>query len=328
MKDKITCGVVRDLIPLVADEVCGEESREAVEEHVKTCESCLKALSDARAAMPAPVTDEKAAKGFKKALKKEGRRFRLWQIAAAVLAAVVLIVCTEITAHSEILYNIDTAVPIAWMKDAHLVRTEQGAILLQFTPDEAYRHFFGGCAMNGVWDEKYQQVTAYQYTFDYPWLAKLLNRDFNNEKYTARYAYVDQYVIRLSNGDWAFAAMNALCVNYVWQEGRIWAASDWSLTQEEIKALLAEGVPVDGNTEVVKYNDPWPEGVKMELKGPNDVVTLYQVGDDIPLCDAETQEKFDLLSKNNAYYFHAPGEVIHYRDTDGENRTIEYVIQR
>ena len=325
---KNDCNLIRDLMPLVIDRVASDESREAVEEHVKTCESCLKALSDARAATPAPVTDEKAAKGFKKALKKEGRRFRLWQIAAAVLAAVVLIVCTEITAHSEILYNIDTAVPIAWMKDAHLVRTEQGAILLQFTPDEAYRHFFGGCAMNSVWDEKYQQVTAYQYTFDYPWLAKLLNRDFNNEKFTARYAYVDQYVIRLSNGDWAFAAMNALCVNYVWQEGRIWAASDWSLTQEEIKALLAEGVPVDGNTEVVKYNDPWPEGVKMELKGPNDVVTLYQVGDDIPLCDAETQEKFDLLSKNNAYYFHAPGEVIHYLDTDGESRTIEYVIQR
>ncbi len=156
MKDKITCGVVRDLIPLVADEVCGEESRAAVEEHVKTCESCAKALSDARAATPAPVTDEKAAKGFKKALKKEGRRFRLWQIAAAVLAAVLMIVCTGIVAHSEILYNIDTAVPIAWMKDAHLVRTEQGAILLQFTPDEAYRHFFGGCAMNSVWDEKYQ----------------------------------------------------------------------------------------------------------------------------------------------------------------------------
>ena len=66
----------------------------------------------------------------------------------------------------------------------------------------------------------------------------------------------------------------------------------------------------------------------MELKGPNDVVTLYQVGDDIPLCDEETQEKFDLLSKNNAYYFHAPGEVIQYRDTDGESRIIEYVIQR
>ena len=66
------------------------------------------------------------------------------------------------------------------------------------------------------------------------------------------------------------------------------------------------------------------------LHGTNDVVIYGAVdaGDDIPLCDAETQEKFDLLSKNNAYYFHAPGEVIQYRDTDGESRIIEYVIQR
>ncbi len=328
MNDKITCGVVRDLIPLVADEVCGEESRLAVEEHVKTCDSCARALSDARAAMPAPVTDEKAAKGFRQALKKEGRRFRLWRLAAAVLAAVVLIGCVGVITHPEILYNINTAVPVAWMQNAHLVRTEQGAILLQFTPDEKYRHYFGGYAMNSVWDEKHKQVTAYQYSLDYPWLAKLLNRDFDNGKYTARYAFADHYVIRLSNGDWAFAVMDATHVNYVWREGRVWSVSEGKLTQEDIENLLSEGVPVDGNTEIAKYADPWPEDVKMQLKGPDGLVTLYQAGDDIPLCDAETQEKFNILAENFPYYFHAPGDVIRYRDTNGESWNIEYVITR
>lgn len=37
---KITCDMCMDLIPLVKDGVASEDSRKAVEEHVKTCESC------------------------------------------------------------------------------------------------------------------------------------------------------------------------------------------------------------------------------------------------------------------------------------------------
>lgn len=329
MNDKITCGVVRDLIPLVADDVCGEESRQAVEEHVKTCDACAQALRDATAAVPAPkIAQDKAAKGFKKAMKKEGRRIRLWKILAAALAAVVLIGCVGVVSHPEILYNIDTTVPVAWMQNARLVRTEQGAILLQFTPDPQYRHYFGGYAMDSVWDEKNQEVTAYQYSLDYPWLAKLLNRDFDNGKYTARYAYADYHVIRLSNGDWAFAFMDATEVRYIWRDGRIWLFSTAGLTQADIERLLSEGVPVDGNTMIVKYTDPWPDDAKMELKGPDGTVTLYQAGDDIPLCDGETQEKFDLLTANFSYYFHAPGTVIRYRDINSESWNIEFVIER
>ena len=328
MDDKITCGIVRDLIPLVADDVCGEESRKAVEEHVESCTSCAQALRDARAAVPAPAAHEEAARGFRNAMKREGRRFRLWKIVAAVLTAVVLIGCVGVISHPEILYNIDTAVPVSWMNNAHLVRTEQGAILLQFTPDAQYRHLFGGYAMHSVWDNQQKKVTAYQYSLDYPWLAKLLNRDFDAGKYTARYAFADHYVIRLENGDWAFALMGATQVVYTWRDGRIWSFSAMSLTQEDIEELLAAGVPVDGNTEMVKYTDPWPEDVKMQLTGPDGLVMLYQVGDEIPLCDAETQAEFDRLAESFAYYFHAPGEVIRYNDINGESRKIEFRIER
>lgn len=36
----ISCGICRDLLPLVRDGVAGEESRAAVEAHVARCESC------------------------------------------------------------------------------------------------------------------------------------------------------------------------------------------------------------------------------------------------------------------------------------------------
>lgn len=37
---KLTCNIVRDLIPLYEDKVCSEDSRAGVEEHLKQCEAC------------------------------------------------------------------------------------------------------------------------------------------------------------------------------------------------------------------------------------------------------------------------------------------------
>lgn len=37
---KYSCNLIRDLIPLYCDEICSEESREAVEAHMEECEEC------------------------------------------------------------------------------------------------------------------------------------------------------------------------------------------------------------------------------------------------------------------------------------------------
>ncbi len=37
---KLNCNVIRDLLPLYADQICSEESRELVEEHLAECEDC------------------------------------------------------------------------------------------------------------------------------------------------------------------------------------------------------------------------------------------------------------------------------------------------
>jgi len=41
---KLSCAVIRDLLPLYYDDVCSEESREIIEEHIKTCEACRSEL--------------------------------------------------------------------------------------------------------------------------------------------------------------------------------------------------------------------------------------------------------------------------------------------
>ena len=39
---KLSCGVIRDLLPLYAENLAGEESRQLVEEHLADCEACRK----------------------------------------------------------------------------------------------------------------------------------------------------------------------------------------------------------------------------------------------------------------------------------------------
>ena len=37
---KLNCNVIRDLLPLYADQICSEESRGLVEEHLTDCSDC------------------------------------------------------------------------------------------------------------------------------------------------------------------------------------------------------------------------------------------------------------------------------------------------
>ena len=50
MKNDLGCGVARDLMPLYAEGLAGEESREALERHTAQCPDCAARL----AAMTAP----------------------------------------------------------------------------------------------------------------------------------------------------------------------------------------------------------------------------------------------------------------------------------
>ena len=67
MKD---CGIVKDLMPLVAENMASEESTAFVKNHLETCADCKKAFED----MKAPVKTEPAApiKTVKRTVKRRG----------------------------------------------------------------------------------------------------------------------------------------------------------------------------------------------------------------------------------------------------------------
>ena len=51
MKNDLTCGVVRDLLPSYVENLLGEESKEAVDRHLETCPECR----ERKEAMAAPA---------------------------------------------------------------------------------------------------------------------------------------------------------------------------------------------------------------------------------------------------------------------------------
>ena len=95
----MNCEIVRDLLPLYEDGLCSEESRKAVEEHLKTCEACREALSAAKAdPIPAEAPEDSCAaeadvlRGISKEWRKRKRR-ALWKgtmLAAALLLGLAL----------------------------------------------------------------------------------------------------------------------------------------------------------------------------------------------------------------------------------------------
>ncbi len=66
------CNVIKDLLPLYADEVCSEDSREMVEEHLASCKDCKQELDDYcyNTGLPEVPTDV-AMKKFKKKMNKK-----------------------------------------------------------------------------------------------------------------------------------------------------------------------------------------------------------------------------------------------------------------
>ena len=66
---KLSCGIVMDLLPLYEEGICSEETRQAVEEHLKECHTCRSFLEDVHSfekEKPVIEVDKKTVRCFKK----------------------------------------------------------------------------------------------------------------------------------------------------------------------------------------------------------------------------------------------------------------------
>ena len=106
----IPCGVIRDLLPLYAENLASEESAALLREHLETCAQCREYLET----LKAPAAPESDSRAPMERLKKELRR-RRWR--AASLAALVVF-----TALFAVLARLISEEPVAY--DPALLRVE------------------------------------------------------------------------------------------------------------------------------------------------------------------------------------------------------------
>ena len=176
MSDRISCGIARDLMPLVIDDACGEESRQAVEAHIAGCAECAKVYEAMKVEIPKPAADEQENAHFTQSMKKTRRKTRWIKILCAVLAMILLVTIGYYAANPGSLFSEYTTVPVSWIHNAHLVRTTDGHALLQFTPDQRYKRYKGN-QWSRVDMSDARQLADMTLRFRYPKLAKLLKKE-------------------------------------------------------------------------------------------------------------------------------------------------------
>lgn len=115
----ITCDVIRDLLPLYAEDLVSSDSKTLVEGHLSNCENCTRQLGILKKAATIPVELDTGA------LKRVGntiRRRRILAVLIAVLTAVTLFFSTVLLLDAKIYLTAEQAVKSVEMLEDESIR--------------------------------------------------------------------------------------------------------------------------------------------------------------------------------------------------------------
>lgn len=83
----MNCNIIKDLLPSYIDEICSQESVEAVEEHLKNCVGCKRVLTNMKECEPIVLVEEEIVEA-----KKPFKKLKLKKIIQLFLAVVLTFV--------------------------------------------------------------------------------------------------------------------------------------------------------------------------------------------------------------------------------------------
>ena len=294
----IPCAVVQDLMPLVIDGAASEESSQAVSKHVSECSVCSKIYSEMQSAVPAPVASEKAEQGFHQAFKHQRKRFRTWKIAVLCLSLVLVICLGIVTLNPSVLLGITQDVPIAWVQNPQLVRTSQGALLIQFTPSSQYKRHYGYHSL------QYNALGTNELIFrwDYPWIEKLLGRTLDESD-----RLLTSPVLKTEDGQWT--DLQTL-KDYRYVDGQFYEMALEPMTASDFKQLEEKGIDAEGYTAIWRqYNAAGQIDILYMQEGGKKLCIYDAKNGEVPLCSDETQAAFDAFIADNPGFYQWEGEL-------------------
>lgn len=89
---KLSCEIIKDLLPLYQEGLCQEETRQLVEEHLKNCPTCTTMLDTTVYDLPATLETNEASAHVLKGVKKSLKRKRIQTAIVSVLVAALVII--------------------------------------------------------------------------------------------------------------------------------------------------------------------------------------------------------------------------------------------
>ena len=87
MDNKLPCEIIRDLLPSYVDELTSEVTNEAIENHIRECDSCASMLDRMREPEEREQSQVAEIDYLKKTRKRFGRNSMLWAITAVIVVA-------------------------------------------------------------------------------------------------------------------------------------------------------------------------------------------------------------------------------------------------
>lgn len=120
---KVSCDIIRDLLPLYAENMVSQASRDMVDEHLRGCDECAKQLGILKKAQAIPV--ETDAPGLKK-IRKAIVRCRVLAVTMAVMLVITLVLGTALLWEAPIWLDADQAVK-------EVMEMEDGSIRIYYT---------------------------------------------------------------------------------------------------------------------------------------------------------------------------------------------------
>ena len=124
---KCRCGIIKDLLPLYVDQVCSDESKELIDQHLLECENCksyLNLLREAQDVEDAAYDEEKESRKVKMMVRMKRKLF-FRNILVAVFTVLILGgVCISV-----IQYLKHTLVPIPETKQMEVVYENDDLVL-------------------------------------------------------------------------------------------------------------------------------------------------------------------------------------------------------
>jgi hypothetical protein len=122
---KVTCNVIRDILPLYVENITSDDTRIIVEEHISSCESCKKQLEEMSFYTNLPIdTDTAPLRKLKATLRK--KKILTIIFTAMLTMAVAAVVIAFLTAPKYILYSENTV---------SFIENDNGTVLAIFSDE-------------------------------------------------------------------------------------------------------------------------------------------------------------------------------------------------